>query len=66
MDLKSAIEKRLDGRSQAWLAGKTGMTKQYLNMLINDKKSWNLTKMLLVANALNVPLWRLIKEAEGK
>jgi len=67
MDLKAAIESRkiAEGINTAELARRSGVGKQYIGELLNEKKD-NPTLSILIdlANGLNMPLWKLIKLAE--
>lgn len=64
MNFNKAVNSRLKGRTQVWLASEIGVSKQHLNALLKGKKRWDLVKMRDIANALGVRLSTLIKEAE--
>lgn len=68
MKFDAVIQERLaaKGWSQAELARRAGISKAGLNEVINGKAKVNLTRLISIAKALNVSVWKLVKEAEGK
>lgn len=64
LNFKNAIRSRLDGRSERWLALKTGIQPSQLNRMIRGEYRWNTDHLESVAKVLSVPVWKLVKEAE--
>lgn len=60
--IKNHMEKK--GWSQQDLADKAGLHKSAVSLLMNSKTSVNLVQLEKIARALNVPMSRIIREAE--
>ena len=66
MNYLKAIKTQMDkkGWSQQDLADKAGLHKSAVSLLMNSKASVNLVQLEKIARALNVPMSRIIREAE--
>ena len=68
MKFDAVIQERLTakGWSQAELARKAGISKAGLNEVLKGKADINLNRLIKIAAALKVNVWKLVKEAEKK
>lgn len=66
MTYLKAIKTQMDkkGWSQQDLADKAGLHKSAVSLLMNSKASVNLVQLEKIARALNVPMSRIIRDAE--
>lgn len=66
MNFANAIDARL--KKKGWkridLANKAGISKGGLSDVMNGKESVSFPRLIKIAEALNVSVWRLVKEAE--
>ena len=66
MNFTPPIERRLKakGKNKAWLAREAQLSKGGLSDLMNGKESVSFPRLIKIAAALKVSVWRLVKEAE--
>lgn len=61
--LVDAIEKRLDGRTHAWLCDRTKITKSKMSRILAGKNEPDLSDLMAIAQALDVSLGDLVGES---
>ena len=66
MNFTKPIQARLDkkGWTKSELARRAGLSKGGLSDLMNGKESVSFPRLIRIAKALNVSVWRMVKEAE--
>ena len=58
------MHREAKGLSRAALAEKSGLHQTYIGLLERKKRSPNLETAKAISKALEVPLWKLVQEAE--
>ena len=68
MNFNESINKRLKakGKNKSWLAKEAGISKGGLSDMMIGKEGISFPRLIKIAEALNVSVWRMVKEAEGK